>query len=356
MSGTIQGWINADGSQQSIAIIKFKGSSGAVSLFDGLTGTLKDTPKPAKTISDPADGGVGISDPTIDSLGNANAEIAAHTGVYVIDVHQFTASTPDPGGGQGAAAEAVRKPEERRLTAAPAALGRPRCLSPRERAASVAGGTTAEGGGDGAAGEQRVAAGGQPSGGLEPTARCARRPGSSVTWYSRCPTGRPGPRAGWVSYERERLVRPNPGIVTVRETDSPTGLPRHAYETPVFAVRPGVAELHWDTWPRIDDAIAGYQSFRALRDAGVIPAHLRFQVGLPFPSSAMNAFKHDFQADYPVAERAFEDLVAREIARLTMPSRRGSWPSSGTSPTRRRTWRACSPGRPKAPGSASPAR
>jgi hypothetical protein len=96
VSGTIQGWINADGSQQSIAIIKFKGSSGATSLFDGLTGTLKDTPKPAKTISDPADGGVGISDPTIDSLGNANAEIVAHTGVYVIDVHQFTASTPDP--------------------------------------------------------------------------------------------------------------------------------------------------------------------------------------------------------------------------------------------------------------------
>src|SRR4051794_4135859 len=30
VSGTIQGWINADGSQQSIAIIKFKGSSGAV--------------------------------------------------------------------------------------------------------------------------------------------------------------------------------------------------------------------------------------------------------------------------------------------------------------------------------------
>lgn len=96
VSGTIQGWINADGSQQSIAIIKFKGSSGAVSLFDGLTGTLKDTPKPATTITDPADGGVGISDPTIDSLGNANAEIAAHTGVYVIDVHEFTASTPDP--------------------------------------------------------------------------------------------------------------------------------------------------------------------------------------------------------------------------------------------------------------------
>jgi hypothetical protein len=131
------------------------------------------------------------------------------------------------------------------------------------------------------------------------------------------PDGETGPRASWVSYERERLVRPNPGIVVVQETESPTGVPRHAYETPVFAVRPGVTGLHFDTWPRIDDAIAGYETFRALREDGVIPAPVRFQVGLPFPSSALNAFKSNFAADYPVAERAFEDLVARELRRLT---------------------------------------
>lgn len=42
-----------------------------------------------------------------------------------------------------------------------------------------------------------------------------------------------------------------------------------------------------------------------------------FQVCLPFPSSALNGFKADFGADYPVAERGFEDLVARELQRLT---------------------------------------
>ena len=131
------------------------------------------------------------------------------------------------------------------------------------------------------------------------------------------PDGETGPRAAWVGYERERLVRPHPDVVVVRETESPTGIPRHAYETPVFGIRPGVTELHWDTWPRIDDAIAGYQVFRALHADGVIPGHLRFQVGLPFPSSALNGFKADVAADYPVAARAFEDLVARELARLT---------------------------------------
>ena len=85
----------------------------------------------------------------------------------------------------------------------------------------------------------------------------------------------------------------------------------------MFGVRPGVTELHWDSWPRIDDAITGYQVFSALRSEGVIPGHLRFQVGLPFPSSALNGFKADFAADYPVAERAFTDLAARELERLT---------------------------------------
>ena len=83
-------------------------------------------------------------------------------------------------------------------------------------------------------------------------------------------------------------TRKSPGVVVVEETESPTGIPRHAYETPVFGIRPGVTELHWDSWPRIDDAIAGYRMFSALRGEGVIPAHLRFQVGLPFPSSALN--------------------------------------------------------------------
>jgi len=130
------------------------------------------------------------------------------------------------------------------------------------------------------------------------------------------PDGETGPRGGWVSYEREKLVRPNEGIVTLSETESPTGLPRHAYETPVFGIRPGTERLHWDSWPRIDDAIASYAVFRELRSAGVIPDGVRFQVCLPFPASALNAFKADFAHDYPIAARAFEELVSREIPRL----------------------------------------
>src|SRR5262245_58352446 len=127
------------------------------------------------------------------------------------------------------------------------------------------------------------------------------------------PDGETGPRAAWVGYERERLARPNPDVVVVEETASPTGIPRHAYETPVFAVREGVEALHWDTWPRIDDAIDSYRVFTALHEDGVIPEGLRFQIGLPFPASALNAFKAVYGRDYPIAARGFEELVEREL-------------------------------------------
>src|ERR1700722_12762414 len=78
------------------------------------------------------------------------------------------------------------------------------------------------------------------------------------------PDGETGPRSAWVGYERERLCRPAAGVVVVQETDSPTGIPRHAYETPVFAVADGADEIRFGSWPRIDDAIESYQRFEAL--------------------------------------------------------------------------------------------
>jgi hypothetical protein len=130
------------------------------------------------------------------------------------------------------------------------------------------------------------------------------------------PDGETGLRSAGVRHERERLVMPHPDIETVAVTDSPTGIPRGAYETPIFKIREGVSELRFDSWPRIDETIESYGAFRALREEGVIPAGLRFQVGMPFPTSAMNAFKVDWAADFPIAGRAYEDLVARELERL----------------------------------------
>ena len=57
--------------------------------------------------------------------------------------------------------------------------------------------------------------------------------------------------------------------------------------------------------------------FRSLREQGVIPADVRFQVSLPFGTSSLSVFKKDWAHDFPIALRAYEDLFAREIKRLT---------------------------------------
>lgn len=128
------------------------------------------------------------------------------------------------------------------------------------------------------------------------------------------PDGETGPRQAWVGYEREQLMRPARGIELVEETASPTGRPRHAYETPIFKVSGDT--LEFGPWPRIDDAIASYEVFRRLRDEGVIRDQTRFQIGLPFPTSALNAIKVDFEHSFPIAQRAYEDMLERELARL----------------------------------------
>lgn len=132
------------------------------------------------------------------------------------------------------------------------------------------------------------------------------------------PDGETGARAAWVGYERNQLFQPHPDLELVSRPSSPDGIPRHAYDAPAFTVRSGVYQIHFDHWPRIDEALESYTVFRSVRDDGAIPPGTRFQVGLPSPGSAITGgFKTDFAADYPVLERAYEDLARQGLERLT---------------------------------------
>jgi hypothetical protein len=128
------------------------------------------------------------------------------------------------------------------------------------------------------------------------------------------PDGETGPRTYWAAYEHSHLLSPHPDIEVLQESRIP---PRHVLETTVLGLRDGVSDLHFESWPRIDDAIESYAVFRDLREQGVIPADVRFQVSLPFCTSGLNGFKANFAHDFPIAQRAYEDLFAREVERLT---------------------------------------
>jgi hypothetical protein len=132
------------------------------------------------------------------------------------------------------------------------------------------------------------------------------------------PDGETGPRAAWVGYEANGMIRPHPDVATSDPPDAENGVPRYAHQFAASRPRDGVSELRWDSWPRIEDALASYRLFTELREQGAIPEHLRFQIGLPFPASALAAFVKSGSADaYRIAEQAYEDLVARELDRLT---------------------------------------
>ena len=96
VSGAFEGWFNADGSQQSIAIARFASASGATYAFSDLSGSFGQKPAPSTVFTDSADGAVGSADPTLDSEGNAFVDITGHVGDYLVAVQEFSAKTPDP--------------------------------------------------------------------------------------------------------------------------------------------------------------------------------------------------------------------------------------------------------------------
>jgi hypothetical protein len=132
------------------------------------------------------------------------------------------------------------------------------------------------------------------------------------------PDGETGPRAAWVGYEAGGMIAGHPDVEIIDPPDAANGPPRYAHQFVASRPRGGISELRWDSWPRIDDAIASYAQFTDLREQGAIPERLRFQIGLPFPASALAAFVKSGSAEaYRIAERGYEDLVARELDRLT---------------------------------------
>jgi hypothetical protein len=95
-SAVQQGWTNADGSQQAIRLVRFATPAGATSAFDEVRSGWKRKPQPVTMLADPAIGAVGWSSPTLDSLGNADAEFGVAVGDTMILAVEYTAATPDP--------------------------------------------------------------------------------------------------------------------------------------------------------------------------------------------------------------------------------------------------------------------
>ena len=134
------------------------------------------------------------------------------------------------------------------------------------------------------------------------------------------PDGEVGDRSIWVVCQAYRVFHEHPDLETVARPDDPD--PEKAWIPKGFSegiwsfrTKPGVSDvafpdLRYATW-----ALESYDSFRRLRDAGELPADLRFQVSLPTPAGGLSFFFHDppeLERHYP----AYEGAMLREVDKI----------------------------------------
>ena len=137
----------------------------------------------------------------------------------------------------------------------------------------------------------------------------------------RLPDGETGARARWIHWQRGKLEE-HPAM----EADTEEGPAKiHQWdgklirEWDLFRFKDGVdpAKVDFDTG-YAPEAIGSYAAFRAMREAGRIPAHLKFQVCLPTPMAIGYWFVSPASraAFFPAYERALASVIADICAEI----------------------------------------
>jgi hypothetical protein len=136
------------------------------------------------------------------------------------------------------------------------------------------------------------------------------------------PDGEVGDRRNWVRYLPLRVYSEHPQLEETARLDiqsvmKPGDEKQTATKRPApwtFRIRPGESlrfeDLHYGRY-----AIESYEVFKRLRDAGVIPSGVRFQVAFPASGSGINPFFEDV-SQWDEAHRAYEAGIRGEIAKM----------------------------------------
>ena len=133
------------------------------------------------------------------------------------------------------------------------------------------------------------------------------------------PDGEVDVRKNWVGMLPPVVLDPHPDLEAV--TLPPTGeleQPEEDERPPdeqegywTFRIKPGhdfrFHDLHYGRFAR-----ESYEIFKRLRDEGAIESGVRFQLCLPAPNSAINAFFED-ASEWPRVQRAYMDRLSEEI-------------------------------------------
>ena len=154
--------------------------------------------------------------------------------------------------------------------------------------------------------------------------------GAVGNFLARIPDGETGYRSKYISHLAHTVYAKHPDVVTVSrpppvDPDNPREwrkpgedwipMATDASDLWKFGLRKGVRTLRFETLGYAEAAIESYKAFCEVREQGIIPEGVRFQVSLPAAVDGMGFFVDRF-ADMRYFIPAYENAMAADISRM----------------------------------------
>lgn len=141
------------------------------------------------------------------------------------------------------------------------------------------------------------------------------------------PDGEVGPRKHWISKVHYQVIAGHPDFEILRRPAPENGIerlnPRNPADSWLFRVRDGVKQVRFgDPGWRLGyarDAVNSYFVFRTLREQGVLPAEMRFQVSLPSVNSVIAPRVFPEPGDLEKIRPGFTDAMRAELQQIVDP-------------------------------------
>jgi hypothetical protein len=138
------------------------------------------------------------------------------------------------------------------------------------------------------------------------------------------PDGEVGERRSWVNRLSYQIFNGHMDLETLRRPKSIDGveqlLPRSRDDAWHFKVRPGVERVRFGhPGSRLGyarDAVSSYFVFRTLREKGIIPRDVRFQISIPMVNSVIRPLYFPDARDLGRVRPGYEEAIAAEVAAI----------------------------------------
>ncbi len=136
------------------------------------------------------------------------------------------------------------------------------------------------------------------------------------------PDGEVGERRSWVNRLGYQIFNGHLDLDTIRRPKPIDGveqlLPRGRDDSWQFKVKPGIERVRFgNPGSRLGyarDAVNSYFVFRTLREKGILPDGVRFQISIPMVHSVIRPLYFPDPADLPRVRPGFEAALAAEVA------------------------------------------